>query len=93
MVYETPGGDTFVFLYERESAQICCADEWYPCIRDALAVWDSIPHSAWNPVPDPLPGCQHDAADPVRIKGRQLGTPEWGKYEILLDGVWCEYAE
>ena len=40
---------------------------------------------------DPPPGGQHDSFLPVRVKGRDAGKPEWGKYEILRDGEWVEY--
>ena len=40
---------------------------------------------------DPLPFCQHDAFIPVRVKGRNVGKPEWGKFEVLQDGEWIEY--
>ena len=40
---------------------------------------------------DPLPCCQQDAFLPVRVKGRNIGKPEWGKYEVLQDGEWIEY--
>lgn len=40
---------------------------------------------------DPLPYCQHDAFVPVRVKGRNIGKPEWGKFEVLRDGSWIEY--
>ena len=28
---------------------------------------------------------------PVRVKGRNVGKPEWGKFEVLQDGEWIEY--
>ena len=93
MIYEKPRGETRVFLYTERDSQICRADEWYPSLLDALEIWDARPHGAWVSVGDPLPGCQEDAALPVRVKGRDAGSPEWGKYEILRDGVWREYTE
>ena len=91
MLYQRPAEETCVFLYARRGSQISCADEWYPTLEDALAVWDSVPHSAWIPVDDPLPDCQEDAFDPIRVKGRAEGKPEWGRYEVLVSGVWREY--
>ncbi len=93
MLYEKENGETGVFLYAGKDAQICSADEWYPSLADALDAWDGRPHAAWVPLCDPLPGCQEDAFDPIRVKGRAEGTPEWGKFEILRDGVWQAYEE
>lgn len=42
-------------------------------------------------IEDPLPGCQHDAFLPIRIKGRESGNPQWGQYDILEDGEWKKY--
>ena len=35
--------------------------------------------------------CQHDAFLPIRVKGRDIGEPQWGKLEILENGKWKEY--
>lgn len=93
MLYDKPQGGTFVFLYRGKNSQICCADEWYPCREDALEAWDPRPHSAWMTLGDPVPGCQEDAFEPIRVKGRAEGKPEWGSYEILRGGEWREYTE
>ena len=93
MLYQKHNGETYVFLFDDHRSQICCADEWYPTLQDALSVWDFIPHSEWSIVDDPIPGCQDDAIDPIRIKGRAEGKPEYGKYEILISGEWREYKE
>ncbi len=93
MFYQIPSGETYVFLYGKENAQISSADEWYPSLMDAHSAWDVIPHSDWIEIGDPVPGCQEDAADPVRVKGRVEGKPEWGRYEILCNGVWKDYKE
>lgn len=29
---------------------------------------------------------------PIRVKGRNIGKPQWGQYEIWKDGVWKEYV-
>ncbi len=43
---------------------------------------------------DPLPDCQHDAFLPIRVKGRDIGKPQWGQFEILKDGQWvdCDFS-
>ena len=93
LLYQKPSGETCVFLYERPEAQICCADEWYPSLEEALAAWEGVPRSEWTEAEDPAPGCQEDAVLPLRVKGRAEGRPLWGSWEILKDGVWQPYEE
>ena len=93
MLYEKDASETMVFLYAEEDAQICCADEWYPDLSAALDSWDDVPHSDWIGIDDPLPGCQEDAFDPIRVRGRTDGKPEWGRFEILRGGEWLPYSE
>ena len=92
MIYETENGGTYVFLYNSPESQICVADEWYEETVDAIAMWNKfIGANTWHVIDDPLPGCQADCILPIRVKGRNTGNPEYGKYELLLDGVWIEY--
>ena len=58
------------------------ADEWYEETEDALEVWEPlISAPGWTEINDPLPDCQHDCFLPRRVKGRDLGESQWGKYE------------
>ena len=50
-----------------------------------------IDEKGWIEMEDPLPDCQHDAFVPLRVKGRDIGKPEWGKYETLKDGKWVDF--
>ena len=94
MVYETRSDGTYVFLYDSPEAQICVADEWHETVVDAADAWNKfIETDSWVVMDDPLPGCQDDGILPVRVKGRNIGKPEWGKYELLVDGKWVEYKE
>ena len=93
MLYQRHGGETCVFLYAKRSSQICSADELYPTLRDALSAWGSEPHSEWIAIDDPAPGCQEDAFDQIRVRGRADGKPEWGRFEILRGGEWLPYSE
>ena len=94
MVYETQANGTFVFLYNSIESQICVEDEWYETVTDAMDVWAELTAGeSWTVVDDPLPGCQADCVLPIRIKGRNNGKPEWGKYEILVGETWSEYKE
>ena len=93
MLYEKPNGETCAFLYENADAQICCADECYSNLAEALIRWDGERHTNWTALDDPLPGCQEDAMLPVRVRGRDRGEPQWGSYEVWIDGAWTPYRE
>ena len=94
MIYETKNDGTHVFLYNSPKAQICVADEWYEKAIDAEEAWNSfIQADSWFTIDDPLPDCQADCIFPIRVKGRNTGNPEWGHYEVLVDGNWIDYKE
>ncbi|MBQ1530928.1 MAG: hypothetical protein IIZ57_02185 [Solobacterium sp.] len=91
MLYETEEG---VYLYEYSSpdAVMCSSDRFYETLDDLYDDWnDLIDEHGWIVIDDPLPFCQHDAFLPIRVKGRDTGDPEWGRYEILKDGNWAAY--
>ena len=91
MIYQTPGGYS-LFEYCSLNAEQCSFDEFYESIEDIYEIWNElIDERGWIDIDDPLPDCQHDAFLPIRIKGRNIGKPEWGKFEILKDGEWIEY--
>ena len=91
MLYETAEG-FYLFEYDSPDALQCCADRCYESLADLYEDWnDLIDENGWVELEDPLPDCQHDAFVPLRIKDRNVGKPEWGKYEVLVDGKWTEY--
>ena len=88
MLYETEGG-FYLFEYDSPNAIRSSSDRLYLTAEDLFDDWnDLIDERGWTNIEDPLPDCQHDAFLPVRVKGRDIGKPEWGKYEILIDGEW-----
>lgn len=88
MVYEDAEG-AWVFLYDTKDALFCAEDLFYEDLESALDEWeDKIDVEGWRVISDPLTDCQHDCILPVRVKGRDLGIPQWGKYEILKNGIW-----
>ena len=92
MMHDTGDG---VYLYEYDSpdAVFCCADLFYASEEDVHEEWDGlIEDRTWIGIGDPLPGCQQDAFLPIRVKGREEGKPEWGRFEILKDGEWAEFV-
>ena len=92
MLYETKEG-AYLFGYCSPDAVQCSWDRCYDSLEDLYADWNSlIDEKGWIEIEDPLPDCQHDAFIPLRVKGRDIGKPEWGKYETLKDGKWVEYT-
>ena len=91
MLFETEEG-VYLFEYDSLNAVQCCSDRCYDSLADLYDDWnDLIDENDWIEMEDPLPDCQHDAFIPLRVKGRNTGNPEWGKYETLKDGTWVPY--
>ena len=82
----------YLFEYSSPEAILCSSDLCYCSLEDLYEDWnDLIDERGWIEMEDPLPNCQHDAFIPLRVKGRDIGRPEWGKYETLKDGEWVAY--
>ena len=91
MLYASQDG-VYVFLYDAPEAVFCTEDEFYETMEDALSAWeDQVGSEGWHVIEDPLPGCQQDSIEPIRVKGMDTGLPRWGQYEILVDGIWSEF--
>lgn len=91
MLYEAEEG-FYLFEYADPDAVLSCSDRCYESLEDLYDDWNGLlDERGWIGMEDPLPGCQHDAFLPLRIKGRDMGKPEWGRYETLRDGEWIEY--
>nr|MBQ6241203.1 hypothetical protein [Lachnospiraceae bacterium] len=91
MLFKAEDG-VYLFEYTDPDAVFCSADIFYDSLEDLYDEWNGrIDGRGWTGLADPLPGCQHDAFLPIRIKGRDTGTPEWGKFEIMKDGEWVAY--
>ncbi|MBR5932169.1 MAG: hypothetical protein IKZ95_09130 [Lachnospiraceae bacterium] len=93
MLYETKEG-IYLFEYCSPDAVQCSADRLYDSSENLYEDWNElIDEKGWIQIDDPLPDCQHDAFLPIRVKGRDTGNPEWGKFEMLKDGKWIEYKD
>lgn len=91
MLYEAKEG-FYLFEYSAPDAVQCSSDRCYDSLEKLYADWNElIDDNGWIELDDPLPGCQHDAFIPLRVKGRDTGNPEWGSYETLKDGRWIPY--
>ena len=91
MLFEAEEG-VYLFCYRSEDAVLSSSDLLYASLEDLYEDWNGrIDETGWIEIDDPLPDCQHDAFIPVRVKGRDAGKPEWGKFETLIGGKWVEY--
>lgn len=93
MIHEITGQGVAVYLYTHKEAMFCSFDYFYTALEDALEDWEGeLDERGWLKLDDPLPGCQHDAFLPIRIKGRECGKTQCGQFEILEDGEWKAYC-
>lgn len=77
MLYQLKPDEIYLFLYSDPDADHCSSDLYYTDLEDLYDEWNNaIDSSGWIDVDDPLPGCQHDAILPVRVKGIDAGKPE-----------------
>ena len=91
MLYAAEEG-VYLFEYSRPDAVQSDCDRFYESLEDLYDDWNErIDERGWIELEDPLPYCQHDAFIPLRVKGRDIGKPEWGHFETLIDGRWIEY--
>ena len=91
MLYENDEG-VYLFEYTSPEAVQCSSDRFYPSPEELYDDWNAlIDERGWIEMEDPLPDCQHDAFIPLRVKGRDIGKPDWGKFETLKDGKWVPY--
>lgn len=86
--------DVFVYLYTSIDAISCSSDNYYKDVSDAIEDWDcEIDEHGWIQMDDPLPYCQYDCFLPMRVKGRNSGDPQWGKFEILVENEWIDWND
>ena len=85
MIHQIRKQGVFVYLYTSPEAVFCSFDCHYVDLEDALEDWgDAVDERGFIKIDDPLPDCQHDCILPIRVKGRDTGNPQWGKYEIWV---------
>lgn len=92
MVYDT-GDGCYLFLYDSVNDKPSIADYWFDSMLDAESTCKedyNINENDWILINDPLENCQDDIIEPVRIKGRNLNKPEFGRFEKLINNQWVE---
>ena len=93
MLYKTEDG-AYLFEYDGRNDLQCTCDLFYDSLDDLYEEWDGrIDERGWIAIEDPQTGCQHDAFLPLRVKGRETGKPEHGKFEMLKSGEWIDLPE
>ena len=91
MLYEA-AECVYLFEYAGPDAVQCASDRLYESLDEVYDDWNALlDERGWIALEDPLPDCQHDAFIPLRVKGRDTGKPEWGKWETLQDGRWIPF--
>ena len=91
MIHDSEDG-VYLFGYDKEDDSNALWDYWFEKVVYAIEASHEygIEQIDWMEISDPLEYCQHDWIEPVRIKGRNIGKPEWGKFEKLVNGEWTE---
>ena len=92
MIYDS-GESVYLFGYKTIEDSSADWDEWYETIHDAIESCYqeyNVKETDWKKIEDPLENCQHDWIKPVRIKGRDIGKPEWGNLQKLEAGKWID---
>ena len=91
VVHETTSDGVYLFPFATDEDGSSIGDWWFETMAEAdascAAEYDIRP-SDWIQIPDPPSGCQQDWICPVRVPGREAGSPEWGTLERLVDGEW-----
>jgi len=92
MIYESNEG-VYLFGFDTIEDSHSNWDEWYETIDEAKEECNDrygIEFTNWTEIPDPMEDCQHDWINPVRVKGRNMGTLDWTTFEKLNCGKWIE---
>ena len=92
MLYECSDG-VYVFGYDCLQDTTSISDYLQDTLDDAEDFCKDeyqIHSNNWILIADPLDDCQHDFILPTKVKGKEMGKPEWGRFQTLVDGCWHE---
>jgi len=95
MIHTTKNEGVYFYLYTTtdEYGQ-CSGDYWFDDLKgaDECAIDYGVKAEDWIFIDDPLPDCQHDCIHPIRVKGRNNGSPIWGEFEIFDGTKWSDFV-
>ena len=92
MIHDCDDG-VFLFEYDILEDGLCIGDTWFENLDEAFESCKEdygVDRENWTQISDPLEHCQQDWIEPVRIVGRPIGDPQWGRFEKLVGGEWIE---
>jgi len=96
MIYEARHEEVYLFYYDTWMDAPSIKDfvySTYSEVEELCWIENSIKPSDWIDIADPMEGCQQDFIAPVRVKGRSIGKPEFGKFEKLkYNGEWYDIS-
>lgn len=92
MIYDSEDG-VYLFGYDKDSDSSAIWDNLFENVEYAIEASQEygVNQNNWQEISDPLKNCQHDWIEPVRVKGREIGNPEWGKFEKLVNDKWIPF--
>jgi biofilm protein TabA len=92
MIYTSLEG-IYLFLYDTINDSSSIKDYFFDTLEEAEEFIDEefSEELDWIIIDEPMVDCQQDIISPVRIKGRNVQNPQWGKFEKLVDGIWIDY--
>ncbi len=95
MIYKDDFG-VYLFGYNCLQDTSSIFDNFYDTIDNAEEYCQdeyNIYNNDWIEISEPLNNCQHDFIMPVKVKGKDIGKPQWGQYLVLTDDKWIEYID
>lgn len=92
VMFHTQEDGVILYQYCSPDAVMSSFDLFYHTVEEVYEDWDfELDERGWIDIDDPLPDCMGGAFLPIRVKGKNCGMAQWGKYEILENGQWVDY--
>lgn len=94
MIYQCDEG-VYLFGYDCFQDAPSKWDNWFEDLETADQYCQDIYQIStndWILISEPCKDCQHDFIMPTRIKGRESGKPEYGKFETLINKRWVDLS-
>lgn len=92
LIYQSDEG-VYLFGYDCLQDTSSKWDNLFMTLEDAKEYCQDIyeiDRDKWICISEPLENCQHDFIIPTKVKGRENGNPEYGKFQSLINGKWVD---